>query len=108
MHLPLYGEQGVSLCQTLLQLLVDSRRWGPLSRDEGNGELGQSERINVIGLSTLEIGSGEVVGRSWVYDRDDVAPLMQSTRQLYPVGRGSFHDHQCVRGRDASGLQALL
>src|SRR5205809_6679951 len=100
MYLPLYGEQCVSLCQALLQLVVDGRRRGPLGRKEGNGELSQSLRINIIGHSSLEIGSGEVVGRSGIYDGDHIAHCMESTRQLYPITRACLHYYQSVGGGD--------
>ena len=60
-HLLLEVEQGIALGQTLLQLVIDRRRWCPRCGLEHQGQLGQCLRINGIGFGPFQQGFGKVM-----------------------------------------------
>jgi hypothetical protein len=107
-HLLLEIEQGIPLCQTLLQLIIDLR-WGcPRRRAEHHRQLRQRLGINSIGFGPFQQGFGEVMRLGRVNDTHLKPRLDQAGGQRDPIGPGGFHHHEHLDGRRASGTEFPL
>src|SRR6185503_11668981 len=99
------GQQRITLGQTLLEFIIDRRRWRPALGLECGGQLGQGLGINRVGFGALEQGFSEMMRLHGVNDADGVACAVQGGGQANPIRAGGLHNDQSFGGRDASRVQ---